>query len=361
MKDSAENISRKLHPSKIILPMVIGLSIVGWLLYREWDAKALNILSFSWYMIFFLMIAFVMMAIRDIGYMIRIRVLTENELSWRKAFQVIMLWEFASAVTPSAVGGTTVATFFIWKEGLSAGRSAAVVMATSILDELYFIVMFPLLFILIGNSDMFSIGGEPVLDMSDLLSNQYFYFAAIGYLIKVVFALLLFYGLFFSPVAIKKIFVLVFKLPVLRKWNKSAAKAGDDLISASGLLKNKPFKFWLKAFGATFISWTARYWVVNFLLLALFFGVPDFFLNLYDHFVIFGRQLVMWIMMLVLPSPGGSGFAEWIFQDYLKEFIPVGFVVIMAFMWRLISYYPYLIIGAIVIPRWVKRVFTNKG
>lgn len=65
-------------------------------------------------------------------------------------------------------------------------------------------------------------------------------------------------------------------------------------------------------------------------------------------------------MMLVMPTPGGSGFAEAVFSEYMAEFIPVGFVVVMALMWRIVTYYPYLFIGAIVVPRWVKKYFQNK-
>lgn len=49
------------------------------------------------------------------------------------------------AITPSAVGGTSVAIIYVHKEGISLGRSSAIVMLTSFLDEIYFIVMFPLL------------------------------------------------------------------------------------------------------------------------------------------------------------------------------------------------------------------------
>jgi len=360
MKTQNEKIAHSLRPSRIILPMLIGLGIVGYLLYSEWDSEALRTLNFSWYAFVFLFCAFLMMVIRDLGYMIRLRILSDKELSWKKVFYIIMLWEFASAITPSAIGGTGIAVFFIYKEGFSIGRSTAIVMATSILDELYFIIMFPLIVLIVGTTDLFTISGKVILTGSDLFSNKYFYFASIGYLFKFGFTCLLFYGLFFNPIAVKRLFAGVFKLPLLRKWRKGAIKAGDDLVLASEILKAKNLKFWLKAFIATFFSWSARYWIVNLLLLTLIIGVPDFFLTWYDHFLIFARQLVMWIMMLVMPSPGGSGFVEAIFVNYLKDFIPIGFVAIMAFMWRLVSYYPYLLIGVFVIPRWVKRVFAKK-
>ncbi|MDR0567251.1 MAG: flippase-like domain-containing protein, partial [Prevotellaceae bacterium] len=114
--------------------------------------------------------------------------------------------------------------------------------------------------------------------------------------------------------------------------------------------KHRPPAFWLKSFAATFVSWTSRYWVVNALFLA-FFAV-------HDHLLIFARQLVMWIMMLVSPTPGGSGFAEFVFKQFLGDFIPVaGLTVIIALLWRLITYYLYLLIGVVIVPGWIKNKF----
>jgi hypothetical protein len=275
-----------------------------------------------------------------------------------------MLWEFASAVTPSAVGGTTVATLFIYKEGINLGRSTAIVLATAFLDELYFLIVFPLIFFLVGTSDLFSVGGNVFDNSSSLFDNKYFYFAIAGYGIKFVFDLFIAYGLFINPQAFKKILIAIFRLPIIRKWKEGAEKTGSDMVIASEVLRKKKFGFWLKAYIATILSWTARYWVVNLLILALVFGLPSIDSNalfsIGEHILIFARQLVMWIMMLVMPSPGGSGFAEAVFSDYLGQFIPVGFVAIMAFLWRLVSYYPYLFMGVFVLPRWIKKVYSKK-
>jgi len=70
----------------------------------------------------------------------------------------------------------------------------------------------------------------------------------------------------------------------------------------------------------------------------------------------------MWIMMLVSPTPGGSGFSEFVFSEYLSDFMPqvAGIAIIIAFVWRLITYYPYFIIGAFVVPRWIQDKFGSK-
>ena len=365
MAEKPDKILRSITPSKVFIPIIIGFGIIGYLLYKEWNHQAISMLHFSWFMFFFILISFVMMVLRDIGYMIRLRILSDGDLSWKKLFNIIMLWEFASSITPSAVGGTTVATYFIYKEGINLGRSTAIVLGTAFLDELYFLLMFPLLFFAVGSSELFEVGGNVLDGTKGWFDNKYFYFAISGYGIKFLFDILLAYGLFINPLSIKKLLIFIFKLPVLRRWKSGAEKTGEDLVTASEVLRKKKFSFWIKAYIATIISWTARYWVVNFLLLALIFGLPSLdtslLLNFGEHMIIFARQLVMWIMMLVMPSPGGSGFAEAIFSDYLGEFIPVGFIAIMAFLWRLVSYYPYLFMGAVVLPRWVKKVSSAKN
>ena len=351
----ASNPFSSIKASKVILPIVIGLGVVVFMLVREFDPRAFDSIVFSWRTVPFLFLACVMMMWRDLGYMIRVRVLTNGQLSWLQSFRVIMLWEFTSAVTPGAVGGTSVAILFLNKEGISLGRSSAAVLATSFLDEIYFVIMFPLLLLLVNVNNLFSIG-----DHTTVL-NEFFWFALIGYSIKLIYTLAIAYGLFLNPRGLKWLLMQIFRLSFLRKWRHNINDAGYEIIESSRELVRKPFKFWLKAFGATVFSWTSRYWVVNMILLA-FFALP----GLGQHFLIFARQLVMWIMQLIAPTPGGSGFAEYIFTRYLGDLMPVSDMAIagsvaiaLALLWRLISYYPYLIVGAFIVPKWLNDKFTS--
>jgi glycosyltransferase 2 family protein len=339
-----------LKPAKIVIPILIGLSVVAWFILKEIDTDALSQLNFTWRAVFWLLIAWCCMIGRDLGYIIRLRILSENDLNWRQAFRVIMLWEFTSAITPSTVGGTAVAVVFIHKEGISVGRSTSIVLSTSFLDELYFVIMFPLILLIVGGDILFttSLQGTGIALLNNLV-----FVAIAGYLIILAWVLFVGYGLFVDPVKIKKTIIWLFRLPLLRRWKDSAFKAGDDIVESSYELKRKPFSFWIKAFTATFLSWTSRYWVVNAILVA-FFAIND-------HLLIFARQLVTWIMMIISPTPGGSGFAELILGRYISDTIPadalyVGSLALaVAIIWRIISYYPYLIIGASILPGWIQR------
>lgn len=341
----------KIRPRRAIWPILIGLGVVAWMIWRDFNPAIFANIRFTWQTAFWLALAILCMAGRDIGYMIRIRILSGRQLSWRAAFRVIMLWEFTSAITPSAVGGTSVAVIYIHKEGIGIGRSSAIVMLTSLLDECYFVAMFPLLLLLAGAGNLFEVAGAE----GSLLTTSLMTFALVAYGIKVAWVLLLSYGLFVNPRGIKWLIVSVFRLRILRRWRHAAAKAGSEIVVASHQIKHRNWKFWAGAAGSTFLSWSSRYFVANALIMA-FFAVSD-------HFLLFARQLVMWVVMLIMPTPGGSGFAEYIFSNYCSDLISVplelqaGAAMLIALLWRGITYYPYLAVGAVIFPRWLGRHF----
>jgi len=344
---SKSNPLSSIKVSKVILPTVIGLGVVVYLFYREFDPEIFSRITFTWTSALWLFAAFLCMVGRDFGYMIRIRALSDWELNWRQAFRIIMIWEFTSAATPGSVGGTSVATLFVHKEGINVGRSSAIVMMTSLLDELYFVLMFPLLILLVKSGVLFAIPDSPGW------THGLMAIALIGYGIKLIWVLALGYGVFFNPRGLSRLIYRIFHMPGLRRWKRGAGKAALDIIVSAKEMKSKKAKYWIDALLSTFLAWTSRYWVVNFMFLA-FFAVNE-------HFLIFARQLVMSLILLVSPTPGGSGVAEFTFDIFLGDFIPqiAGFAIALAFLWRLISYYPYLIIGALMVPKWLNDKFSS--
>jgi len=339
-------------PTRIAITIVIGLSVATYLVARNFKVEYFESIEWTWYSTFWVFVAFLMMATRDIAYMYRIRVLTDNEISWRHSFDTIMLWEFASAISPSIVGGSGVAIYIVNKEGVKIGRSTAVVMTSALLDELFYILTVPVIIFSVGYFKIFNIDlpSEALSGAIGKYGIQGVFLA--GYLFIVFLTSIISFAVFWRPRGFKWVLLQVFRLPFLRKWRHDASATGDDIMITSKELRGKPFSFWAKAFGATLVSWTARYWVVNFLILAFIS------LNFQDHLMIYARQLVMWVIMLISPTPGSAGVAEIAFSGFLKDFIPIGLAGTLALLWRLVSYYPYLFIGAIILPRWIKRTHS---
>lgn len=340
---------------RIIIPVILGLAVIIYMIFNDLTRSDLASINWKWYSILYFLLAIFMMIIRDVAYMYRIRLLTGNFLSWKHSFQVIMLWEFASCVTPSVVGGSAFAIFILTKEKLGIGRSTAIVVVTAMLDELFYIVMVPVVFLFAGYN-LASVAGPEFTLLGMRFTTMGVFIA--GYSFIVFLTLIIAFGIFINPGGVKWLLMKVTSLQILKKFREGALITGEQIMITSAELRGKPFTFWLKAFGTTLLSWTARFWVVNFLIMA-FTGHISFI----DNLLIYARQLIMWVIMLISPTPGGSGIAEYFFPIFLREYIAgdtVDLTTLIALFWRILSYYPYLIIGAIVLPLWLRRVYLGR-
>lgn len=330
---------------KILLPTFIGMGVIIYMFMREFNFSDLKQISITGHTIFWIFIAFCFMLGRDIGFTIRYRYLTEKQLSWKQCIKVTLLAEFGTAITPSSIGGSSMAVIFLTKENIPVGRSTAMVFVTLLLDEIFFVITFPLLLLFIPFHTLF-------IENSVFESGVLLLFIA-AYIIKMGICTVLIVGLFFRPQAIRWLIIKLFRLPFLRKWHVSAVKAGDDLVVSAKEIRGKTTSYWIPLITATILSWCSRYLVVNAIFLAFF--------QVHDNLLIFARQFIMWIVMVVSPTPGGSGFSEFIFKQYLSEFIPLaGVVPLIILLWRLLTYYNYLFVGALIVPGWIKKSFRKK-
>ena len=47
-KEENQNLTKKIRPYKIIYPIIIGLAVVSYMLYKEFDPKAFDMITFTW-------------------------------------------------------------------------------------------------------------------------------------------------------------------------------------------------------------------------------------------------------------------------------------------------------------------------
>jgi uncharacterized protein (TIRG00374 family) len=335
--------SKLLNKNKIYLAIVFGISISGYLVYTEVTktnfVTTWGNINFTSTTLLYLTLALIMMVFRDLGYVLRIRLLTNKKLNWLQSIKVILMWEFASAVSPGVVGGSAVAMFILKKEKINLGKSTAIVFTTALLDNLFYIIAIPITITLIDIKKLLPAG------LGHYLTEFW-----IGYFVLLTITLTLFISLFIYPQLIRNLLHLFCKLPFLSRYKHKAQQTGKDIIISSKVFVKKPLIFWLKLIVTTIFSWSSRFLVVNFILMAFVK------LNLTTNLLIFAKQLVMWLILLVSPTPGGSGVAEYLFDTFLSEFIPAGALILLtSILWRLISYYPYLFIGAFILPKWLAK------
>lgn len=348
MEISKKSAFKVLNPRNIWVPILVGLGIVFLLFYFDESITANNlklIFDAKWSSVF---VAILVLLARDVGYAYRIRTLTNQELSWTRSIVVIILWEFASAVTPSVVGGTAVAVFILTYEGINFGKSLAYVMLTAILDNLFFVVAAPIV-MLLTNGVIFP--KVATFDLQIGSSLQFFFFLSYGLI--AIYTLVMSYGLFAKPRAFKWFLLKITALRFFRKWRIKANQYGDEIMIASSEIKGKMASYWVKISLATVFIWCARYLMLN----SLVSAYTE--ITVSEHMVIFSRQIIMWIVMLISPTPGSSGTAEFFFTQFFNEYLG-SYTFVSSIFWRLMSYYPYLLLGAIFLPRWIRSKFFKK-
>jgi glycosyltransferase 2 family protein len=348
MKLDNKKIFETLNPNKVWVPVLIGLGIVFLMFYLDpnVNAKTLRGVFDASFMGIFLAVIFILF--RDVGYVYRIRTITDKKLTWVRAIYVIILWEFASAVTPSIVGGTAVAIFILNKEGIKLGKAIAYVMVTAILDNLFFVIGAPIILFL-AKGEIFP--ASRVMEMRLGNSLEILFWSSYG--LYTLYSVVMAAALFYRPRVFKWVLLKIYSIKWLVKWKHAAHEYGNQIIEASKELKGKKKDYWLPIIGATIFIWSSRYLMLN----ALISAYES--LSWTEHIIIFARQVIMWIVMMISPTPGSSGTAEFFFSQFFREFLS-GYTFVTSILWRMLSYYPYLILGAIFLPKWIRQVFFKK-
>ena len=88
---------------------------------------------------------------------------------------------------------------------------------------------------------------------------------------------------------------------------------------------------------------------------------PTFTIDFYNQLLIMARAETMHVTTAFTPTPGGAGVAEYLFGGYYIDYVPEGIASLVALVWRIITYYSYLIGGAIIIPIWIREVMIRRS
>jgi uncharacterized membrane protein YbhN (UPF0104 family) len=168
-----------------------------------------------------------------------------------------------------------------------------------------------------------------------------------------LYVLFLIAALFVAPRLIHWWLEKLFSLRWLSQWRDRGLHMAGDLLTASNDLRARSIRFWLSVWLATSLAWLGRYWILNALIGAFASSPPDFS----GYVLASARQAVLWVLMVISPTPGSAGVAELGFSWMFGDMLPVGMALTVAILWRLIGYYPYLVVGVPVMTRWVKRIY----
>ena len=342
-----EEVLKSLSLSKIILPVIIGILGILFIVFRQVDFQELGQIKWNTRLWYYLGIAIFIYLLRHIFYAYRLKILSDHDFSFKHSVELVFIWEFASAISPTSIGGSAVAVFFLSQEKISAAKAVSIVLYTVIVDTFFFLISLIILL---------SIFGPQLIrpDMASMLQG-------FGITFMVIWIFMLFYGGIllwglFRPRFIKRLLLWLATLPLIKRFKRTLYQTGQDVVLTAKELRTKPFMFHFQAILMTIGAWVTRFLTVNFIILAL----VEIDWAWFEQFLIYARSQTMYVLTQFSPTPGGSGVMEFMFSGFFKDFISQGLGSVGALLWRLITYYPYLVIGVFIIPNWIRRIITER-
>ncbi len=344
---------RSLRATRIIPPILIGVGVVGYLFYRQFDPQEWADINWTAHTLLWIGISLTLLVVRHLAYASRLYILSEGSFTFKKSIELIFIWEFSSAVSPTSVGGSAVALFVLSQEKLSAGRTAALVLYTVVLDSAYFVLTLPIFYMLLGPMMV-----RPGATGIDDLGGWGLTFV-IAYTLMAIYGMFICWGLFVSPQTIRKMLGVVAQWGWFKRFRKTLLRTGSDIVLASKHMRGKPLEWHLAAFGATAVAWSFRFLLLS----CLFIGFTDVGRDWFTQTALYARLEAMFVIIAFSPTPGGAGFVETLFKSFLTDFVAgnTTSALVIATIWRLFTYYAYLFAGVIILPNWLRGVLARRA
>ncbi len=349
--DDQQKLLDSISPTRIILPILIGLAVIAFIIKGQLDLDEIHYINWDVHVLFWIGVAIVVYVIRHLLIAWRLRLLSEYEFSWKKSIELVFILEFASAVSPTNFGGSAVAFFMLIQETISGARATAIVVYTIVADTIIFVITIPLLTLLIGMNAF-----RPELDLTS-------HFDGLGttllivWIIMTIYGSLFLYGLFIKPKHLKRLLNVFASWKIFSKSRDRIRKAAADIEITALSISEKSWSFHGHAAWMTFAQWICRFFSITAILIAF---SPELQADIMDHIILLSRGEALYAVTAYSPTPGGSGVAELIFSRFYSDYIDQIAALLGAIFWRVITYYPYLFLGIIIIPNWIRTLINRR-
>ena len=252
----------------------------------------------------------------------------------KDGIHLMVTTQFFHAITPFASGGQPWQIYKLKKSGLSLGEST-----NAIIQDF---IVYQIALILLGIIAVVSNNIFHILPSDSALR----YLVTIGFTLNTLVIIILFI-VAFSKKWNKKIIDgtinLLYKIKIVKNKEKMLEKSSKFIENFSGsakvLFKDK-FNF-IRITFLNFVALSIQYLIPFTLMLGLNIYVNPFY-------VVVTSAYVMLIDSLI-PTPGSTGGLEYGFMSFFKTFIKGSKLSIIMIVWRIVTYYFGIIVGAIAL------------
>jgi len=286
----------------------------------------------------FIILAVLLQALSWVFWSLRIQLLAKlvaHKVSFSLAMQTTLASLFVASLAPSTAGGEPVRIKMLADDGMSYGSALTVVLAERLLDSFLFlaalVVCLSLTNFVIGVG--LEIGGV--------------------FLILIILLMIFLWELVKRPDRISRLF----------KWirrKRGNGKTIDFIEKQAWLFRQadidlfKETKKEMPAMAAITVTiWTCEFLIPSVLLVGLNQS-PSLLFSI-------TAQIIITIISLLPLTPGSSGVAEFSMSYIYGKFVPVYLLGILVALWRLITYFLGLLVGAVYMTVWFNRFVSKPG
>lgn len=258
-----------------------------------------------------------------------------KKLKFQQIFQLTLITQFFNGITPFSSGGQPMEVYYLSKSGIKPAKGTNIILQNFILYQMALILHGVLAISLNYHFHFFK--------EIDILKEL----TLIGFIINTLVGVILLFISFstkFNQKVIDILIKLCYKVKIVKDKDKAVERWSTRLSEfhdSATLLANKKSLF-IKGFIYNFLALAAFYVIPLFVI----YGMGNFDINVIETI---SASAYVLIIGAFVPIPGGSGGIEYGFMQFFGNFVKGPVLSASLLVWRFITYYLGIILGAITI------------
>ncbi len=313
---------------------IICLGVAGNLAYT-WFSNDRKPIDFSKFSFVWLFVAMLLALLPWAWHSLRLAIWGQFfgvKIEWKNLLCIAMAADVGGVVAPTAIGGAPLKLFMLVQHGYRPSQAATLTLWGNIEDILFYLFAIPVSLALTDNwHNPLWIGLRKFVELNSW--KILMVLAGLGAL------------LFF----IKN---RILKKGAVANWRKKIRHFLSECKEAFRLVVSKG----KKPFLLSFLALTGQ-WLTRFCILLAVVKILGFEADLVKLLLL---QWMVFVAMLLTPTPGATGGAEAAFLLVFTASLPEGTASMVMAGWRFIAYYFIMIIGAVYLGSSTFRPSTNK-
>ncbi len=330
------------RPRDLALPIALSVAVLGGILYFTYEPGALTTMARAlnpW----MLALALFFLGLQLVFGGFRLRYISHGLVSFRNGVRAQLVWDFMSAVTPSAIGGAPFASYSVAKDnGLPVGQATAMMLFSMLLDQVWFAATIPVILVATAYLDVF----PPALGAAGAGTLTTYFLVLMGWTAFFAYATLL------RPEILEKAASWLTKIRWLRRFEDRVKEEMGRMTQQAKVLRGQPAGFFVVGFLYAAGVWMSRYLVVLLIAWSVTPGLAA------TEFLF--RTGALWLTALAVPTPGGSGGMEGLFMLFVAPLLPTAYAGPTLLTWRLLTYHLFIVLGLFVTSRTLGAVAAGR-